>query len=184
MVKTRKKIVEEKLLRLDLGTGKGRGKPEGYLGVDIVKGEGVDIVHDLRKRWPWVNASVDAVNCEYLIHYLAAGERVHFANELYRVLKPDASALIKVPHWCSTKAYGDVRVQWPPVCEMWFFMLNKEFRSAQNCDDTTGYKCDFTNTLAYGLHPAIIPRTEEYRQNAVAFYKDAAQDIIVTLTKR
>lgn len=173
-----------KALRLDLGTGKGNLKPEGFIGVDIIPGKGVDKVLDLRKKWPWKDGSVDEVNADYLVHYFNAHERVHFANELYRVLIPSGKALIKAPHWSSAKAYGDVRVQWPPVSEMWFAMLNKTWRESQNSEDTSGYECDFDHTLGYGLHPAILARNYEYQQNAVMFYKEAAQDIIATIIKR
>lgn len=171
-------------LRLDLGTGKGGLRPEGFVGVDIIPFKGVQVVIDLRKKWPWVKECVDEVNADFLIHYFTGEQRIHFANELYRVLKPGGTALIKVPHWSASKAYGDVRVQWPPVSEMWFATLNKAWRESQNSVDTSGYTCDFDHTLGYGLHPAIVSRNFEYQQNAVSFYKEAAQDIIATVTKR
>jgi SAM-dependent methyltransferase len=175
---------EPKLVRLDLGTGKGASKPEGFIGVDINKWKGVDVVVDLRKRWPWKNNSVDEVNANYLVHYFTPAERVHFANELYRVLKPLGTALIHVPHWASARAYGDAGIQFPPVSEMWFAALNKGWRDAQNCIDVSGYTCDFDHTLGYGLHPLLVPRNQEYQQHAVTFWKEAAQDILATLTRR
>ncbi len=176
--------LEPELVRLDLGTGKGASRPEGFIGVDINKWDGVEVVTDLRQKWPWKTSSVDEVNANFIVNYFTAQERVHFANELYRVLKPDAKAVIYVPHWCSSRAYGDVGEQWPPVSEMWFATLNKGWRDAENRVDTTGYTCDFDHTLGYGLHPAIIPRNQEYQQHAVLFWKEAAQDIIATLTCR
>lgn len=174
---------DAKLLRLDLGAGKGGKTPEGFLAVDLVPWKGIK-VHDLRQRWPWKANSVDEVNADYLVHYLTARERVHFANELHRVLKPGATAVIKAPHWASAKAYLDLQVQWPPVSEGWFWTLNKAWREAQNCADTSGYHCDFEHTLGYGLHPAILSRNQEYQQHAVSFFKEAAQDIFATLIKR
>lgn len=173
----------EETLRLDLGTGKGAKRPEGFVGVDVCPWDGVTVVHDLRNPWPWKTASVDEVNSEYLVHYFTARERVHFANELYRVLKPGAKAIIQVPHWCASKAYGDIRVQWPPVSEMWFAMLSKKWREAQNCVDSSGYTCDFDHTLGYGLHPVLLSRNYEYQQHAVIFWKEAAQDLCGTLIK-
>jgi hypothetical protein len=134
---------EPDLLRLDLGTGKGASRPEGFLGVDINKWAGVDTLADLRRKWPWANNSVDEVNANYLVHYFTPAERVHFANELYRVLKPEAKATIMVPHWSASRAYGDLLVQFPPVSEMWFATLNKDWREAQNCVGKSGYTCDF-----------------------------------------
>jgi hypothetical protein len=174
---------EPNLVRLDLGSGKGASTPEGFIGVDINKWNGNQVV-DLRQRWPWKANSVDEVNCNYLVNYFTMAERVHFANELYRVLKPEARAVIFVPNWSASRAYGDAGVQWPPVSEMWFQTLGKAWREAQNCIDISGYICDFDHTLGYGLHPAIIPRNQEYQQHAVTFWKEAAQDIIATLICR
>ena len=174
---------EKNLVRLDLGTGKGAKKPDGFIGVDINKWEGVQAV-DLRKPWPWKSGTVDEVNADYLIQYLTASERVHFANELYRVLKPGGKAVIIAPHWCASRAYGDLQAHYPPVSEMFFATLNKAWRDAQNRVDTSGLRCDFDHTLGYGLHPQIIPRSVEYQQNAITYWKEAAQDIYATLTKR
>ena len=124
------------------------------------------------------------MHSEYLVQYLTATERVHFANELYRVLKPGAKATILCPHWAASKAVGDLLVQWPPISEMWFLTLNLGWRDAQNRVDQSGYTCDFDHTLGYGLHPALATRNQEYQQHAVTFWKEAAQDIVATLTKR
>lgn len=175
---------EDEGLKLDLGTGKGASRPEGFIGVDINPWEGVEIVTDLRKVWPWKDNSVDEVNANYLINYLTASERIHFANELFRVLKPEAKAVIHVPNWCASRAYGDLSMSWPPISEMWFASLNKTWREAQNCVDVSGYTCDFDHTLGYGLHPMLLTRNQEYQQHAVSFWKEAAQDIIATLIRR
>lgn len=172
--------MKKKLLRLDLGTGKGKGKPEGFVGVDLVGGKGIEKV-DLRKPWPWANGSVEEVNAQNLINYFTPSERIHFANELFRVLRPGGKAVIVVPHWASSRAHGDVLTQYPLVSESWFPFLKKEWREAQNFF-INGYACDFDHTLGYGLHPTIVNRNLEYQQHAVAFWKEAAQDICATLT--
>lgn len=175
--------VEANLVRLDLGTGKGKNKPEGFLGVDIIPGAGVMVV-DLRKKWPWKDNSVDLVNANYLVPFLAPHERVHFVNELHRVLKQGAKATIITPYWAACKGFGDVSTYWPPVSEAWYARLNKQWRDAQDYVDPDGYTCDFDNTIGYGLHPTIAVRNMEYQQHAVAFWKEAAQDMVATLIKR
>jgi hypothetical protein len=177
------KIKEPVLVRLDLGTGKGRNKPEGFLGVDLLKGDGV-FVTDLRKTWPWKRESVDEINANYLVPFLTPSERVHFANELYRVLKAGCKATIITPYWASCKGYGDVGTYWPPVSEAWYPRLNKAWREAQDYDDPDGYTCDFDHTLGYGLHQSLAARNMEYQQHAVSFWKEAAQDLVATLIKR
>ena len=179
------KFTEQKdvdLVRLDLGTGKGLNKPAGFIGVDIVKHKEVDKVCDLRKRWPWKSNSVDELNANYLIQYLKPEERVHFVNEAFRVLKPGGKLAVVVPHWCTSKAWGDLAAYFPPVSEAWFMSLNKAWREAQNYQ-TVDYDCDFDFTLGYSIHPQIQSRNQEFIQDAITWKKEAAQDTCATLTK-
>lgn len=92
-------------VKLDLGCGKN--KKAGFIGVDNISFDGVDVVHDLRTQWPWEKESVEEVHCSHFLEHLTNAERVHFWNELYRVMKPGAKAQIIVPHWSSGRAYGD-----------------------------------------------------------------------------
>ena len=166
-------------MKLNLGAGKT--KMEGFLGVDS-RDFGQDIVADLRDTWKWEDDSVDEVHASHFIEHLTAPERIHFVNELYRVLKPGAKATVITPHWASNRAYGDLTHQWPPVSEMWFYYLSREWRAA-NAPHNDFYTCDFACTWGYSLHTAIIPRNTEYQQHALAFWKEAAQDILATLVK-
>lgn len=137
----------------------------------------------LRKRWPWKSSSVDDVSVINVIQMLTPAERIYFANELHRVLKTGAKAQIVAPHWCSARAYGDLAFQWPPVSEGWSYHLNAEWRKANAAWGKT-YKCDFDMTFGYGMHPLIVPRNQEYQQHAMSFFKEAAQDLIISLTKK
>jgi SAM-dependent methyltransferase len=180
-VKQVKQAAPVPALKLDLGCGKN--KREGFLGVDSRDFPGVDQVVDLRGPWPWKDSSVDEVHCSHFVEHLTAAERIHFVNELHRVLKPGAPAQIIVPHWNSHRAYGDLTHQWPPVSEMWFFYLNKAWREV-NAPHNDGYACDFDFTMGYSLRQDLLTRNEEYRQHAIANFKDAAQDTIATIKAR
>jgi SAM-dependent methyltransferase len=168
-------------IRLDLGAGKAQQTPDGFVAVDKNPYKGVKVV-DLTKRWPWKANSVDEVNCSMVIHYLTPAERVHFFNELGRVLKPGAKAQFVTPMWSSHKAWIDTRAH-SPIGEGFYHTLSKAWREQQNEVDTWGLTCDFHSVIGYGLHPAIVPRNQEYQQDAVAWWKEAAQDLIATLTK-
>jgi hypothetical protein len=191
-------------LRLDLGCGKN--KREGFVGVDVTAFPGVDVVADLVafdcwdtsgrfdwrhpngqprfKPWPWVSDTVDEVHCSHFVEHLEGQfERVHFANELYRVLKKGAKATIITPHWASMRAYGDLTHQWPPVAEFWFYYLTPEWR-ATNAPHGDGYTCNFEASWGYALHPTLGARALEHQQFAMQNYKEACQDTIATLTKR
>lgn len=174
-------------MRIDLGCGPN--KKEGFTGVDALPLPGVDIVADLTQRWPFDDACVLEAHSSHFVEHLTATQRCHFANELYRVLAPGATAAIIVPCWSSGRAYGDPTHQWPPVSEMWFYYLSKDWR-ASNAPHTDkahwaeGFDCDFTATWGYGLHQTLLTRNPEFQQFALNFYKEAAQDIHATLTKK
>lgn len=179
--KSTKRIARERgPLKLDLGCGKN--PQPGFVGVDV-RDFGQDVVCDLRDTWKWQDDSVDEVHCSHFVEHLTARERIHFVNELHRVLRVGAKALIIVPHWSSARAYGDLTHQWPPVSEFWFYYLLAAWRN-DNAPHNDAYTCDFDVTWGYTLHPGISVRNQEYQQNAIAFYKEACQDIIATLIKR
>ena len=167
-------------MKLDLGAGKN--KRDGFIGVDCRAFDGVDQVVDLRQPWPWENESVEEVHSSHFVEHLTASERIHFVNELYRVLKKGAKATVIVPHWNSNRAYGDLTHQWPPVSEFWFYYLSKAWRE-QNAPHNDAYTCDFQATWGYSMHPDLVVRNQDYQQHALQFWKEAAQDIHATLTK-
>lgn len=168
--------------KIDLGAGKN--KREGFTAVDIRAFDGVEVVMDIGKdTWPWEDNSIEEAHSSHFVEHLTGGERIHFINELYRVLKPGAKVTIIVPHWCSTRAYGDLTHQWPPVSEFWFYYLDKNWR-AQNAPHNDAYNCDFLATWGYSFGPEISSRNTEYQQFALQNYKEAAQDIHATLVKR
>jgi len=169
-------------LKLDIGCGKN--KKDGFVGVDIIPFDGVDRVFNAGKEtWPFNDGEVDEVYCSHFLEHLEADERIHFVNNLYRVMSDDAKATIITPHWCSARAYGDLTHKWPPVSEFWFYYLNKDWR-AENAPHNTGYICDFDATWGYGLSKEMSLRNQEYQLFAINNYKEAAQDIVVTLSKK
>lgn len=206
-------LKERPVLKLDLGCGKN--KREGFLGVDRRLFEGVDAATDLMTpgRWAFAPAgthkdilawgepldsgrgisladsSVVEVHCSHFLEHLTGPQRVKFLNELHRVLMPGAKATIITPHWASNRAYGDFTHQWPPVSEMLFWYLNREWRRANAPDNDSewnpeGYTCDFDFTYGYGMHQTIMSRNTEYQNFAMTWYKEACQDIHCTLTVR
>lgn len=138
---------------------------------------------DLRKPWPWKDGTVEEAHSSHFLEHLTGPERIHFVNELYRVLVPGGKCQVVVPHWCSTRAYGDLTHQWPPVSEFWFFYLLKSWRE-QNAPHNDGYTCDFDVTYGYSMSPALAVRNEEYQRFALENHKEAAQDMVATLVKR
>lgn len=173
--------------KLDIGCGKS--KREGFTGIDQYAMEGVDHVVDLRTfPWPVESDSVEEVHCSHFLEHLSAQERVGFYNELYRIMKPGAKASIITPHWGSNRAYGDPTHQWPPVSEMSFFYLSRDWRETQapHTDkkwNPAGYDCHFAATWGYTMRGDLMTRNQEYQQYAMQNYKEVCQDIVATLTK-
>lgn len=190
-----KKKIENKPLKLNLGSGPN--KMEGFISVDNISFPGIEVVTDLTKKFPWKDNSVEEIHASHVIEHFDALERIHFINEIYRVLVPGGKATIIAPHWASCRAYGDPTHKFPPISEFWFFYLSKEWRLGNeekklpaNAPHTDvkffkkGFNCDFEATWGYALHSAVQLRNQETQQFMVQFYKDAATDIMATLIKR
>lgn len=183
---------------IDIGCGKN--KKQGFLGVDIIAFEGVDVVMNAGKdKWPWNDGTVDEVHASHFVEHLEPNERIHFVNELYRVLKkPEydtagqiakGKATIIVPHWASQRAYGDLTHKWPAVSEFWFYYLDKDWRkvNAPHSDFEEcgwGYKCHLQVNWGYNLSPTLTGRNQEFVNNALQNYKEAASDTIAIMSRK
>ena len=192
-----KEVEAPKLLKLDIGCGarkhKGvKGDETDWVGLDQIQFDGVDwCLNAGADQWPFADGEVGEAYTSHFVEHLTAVERIHFCNELYRVMAPGAKCTLIVPHWSSSRAYGDPTHQWPPVSEFWFYYLSRKWRldegnaphtDVKNWSD--GYSCNFDCTWGYGMHPTLQARNTEYQQFALSFYKEAVQDIHATLTKR
>lgn len=170
-------------MKLDLGSGKAT-QEKGWVYVDKVDYKGVKVVCDLgNDKWPWKDNSIEEVRSRNLINYLTPKERIHFFNELHRVLKKDGKAQIVTPHWCANRAWGDLGMQMPPVSEEFYFHLRKDWREA-NAYWNDFFTCDFDTNGGYGMHQSILTRNQDYQQNALSFWKEAAQELYANLVKR
>lgn len=195
---SRKKPKQEpdKPIRLDLGCGPN--PREGFLGVDSIAFNDRVMKHDLTKPWPWKDGSVTEIHSSHFVEHLTAEQRIHFWNELYRVLKPNKKdngvnvegfATIVVPHWGSCRAYGDPSHAWPPMSEFAFYYLCRDWR-AGNAPHTDakhwpkGYNCHLECQWGYTANPAIATRNQEYQMHAFSFFKEAIHDIVATICRK
>lgn len=176
---------------LKLNLGSGPNKMEGYVSVDVRAFTPDVVVVDLaHNKWPWPDNSVDEVHCSHMLEHLTGAERTHFANELYRVMKPapvgkvEPRALIVTPHWASARAYGDPTHAWPPVSEWTYAYWQAAWRKV-NAPHDDAFTCDFEcPSPTYTLHPYLLDRAVEHQQERLAWAKEAAQDMIQVLIKR
>lgn len=165
--------------KLDLGCGKR--KREGFHGVDSIAFEGVDTVADLSQPWPWADESVDEAQSSHFVEHLTGTQRIHFFNELYRVMKPGAKASIVTPDWSHACAYGDPTHQWPPMSNWYALYLSKPWRDVNA--PHVPYTCDFDHAGGYSSDAWLVGRNPEFVQDAHAHKINSARDLIIHLTK-
>lgn len=174
-----KKICPE--LRLDLGCGKS--KKDGFIGVDIRKNVNPDKVLNLGKdKWPWKPQSVKESQAIHLVQYLSSEERIHFFNELHRVMIDGAKSTMVVPHWNSLRSHQDPFCKFPLVCETSFLYLNKEWREMNDCDHY-GVIANFDFSYGYNLPTGSLwlSKSEEPRNHAIIHYANVVNDIHIVL---
>lgn len=91
-------------MRLNLGAGDER--PDGFLHVDLLPGDGVDIVADLdRDPWDFATASVEHIRAYHCFEHLV--DKALTLNECYRVLVPGGTVEFEVPTTDGWGAWSD-----------------------------------------------------------------------------
>ena len=170
---------DPKELKIDLACGKN--KKEGFTGIDIAPGKGVDIVHDLNKYpWPLKDNSVDEVNISHYVEHTP--DLIKFMNELYRIMKPGGKCEIVAPYYSSMRAWQDpthVRA----ISEATFLYFNQEWLKTNGLDHYD-VSADFDFSYGYVMSPEWISRSEEAKAFAIRHYINVISDIQVLLTKR
>jgi SAM-dependent methyltransferase len=170
---------ETALIKLDIGCGKVPA--EGFIGIDSID-FGQKHVLDVRQGLPYGDDTVDEVRSSHFVEHLTGAERVPFFNELYRVMKKRARAVIVTPNWSHPCAYGDPTHAWPPMSGWYPLYLNKAWRDTQA--PHTGYTCDFDYVIAGSWDSWLEPRNAEFKQFAMNQYINSWRDLIVTFTKK
>jgi SAM-dependent methyltransferase len=173
------------LLKLDLGCG--QNKREGYTGVDFVKAEGVDIVHDLLTYpWPFDGASVDDIVSSHFLEHVPGPQRPRFMEEVYRILKVGCCATFITPYWSSERAVQDFTHAWPPLAPPSYLYFNKKWREDNklthgaydlNCD----FDIEFPSQMIDGLWSQ---RHTEAQNWAARHYTNVILDLTARLKKK
>jgi len=93
-------------IRLDIGCG-GNKQPN-FVGMDLRKLSGVDIVHDLQIfPWPIPDGIVIQALCSHVWEHIEPKNRIYFMDEIWRVMKPQGQLMLSVPYWTSFGAFQD-----------------------------------------------------------------------------
>jgi len=89
-----------------LNLGSGPIVKKGYVNIDIVKCEGVDIVHDLNMfPYPFRDNEFDEIYTSHVLEHLDDLPKV--MTELKRICKKGARIVIRVPHFSCGVSYRD-----------------------------------------------------------------------------
>lgn len=170
---------EKNLVKLDLACG-GRKTP-GFIGVDIVQMDGVDVVHNLSQfPWPWENESVEEIHCSHYVEHVP--DLLKFMDEAARILIPGGKMTVIAPYYTSMRATQDpTHVR--SISEATFLYFNKGWRD-QNLLAHYTVTCDFDFSYSYVMTPEWAARNQEARDFAIRHYWNVVNDIQVVLTKK
>jgi ubiquinone/menaquinone biosynthesis C-methylase UbiE len=91
-------------VKIELGCGPS--KQSGYIGIDVLPLEGVDIVADFNQGLSFIpDNSVDEVFSSHLLEHITNLELL--MSEIHRILKPNGFQYIIVPHFSNPHYYSD-----------------------------------------------------------------------------
>lgn len=89
-----------------LELGCGRRKKPGRIGIDCVNLPEVDIVTDLETGLGFMpNESIDEIHAEHVFEHIENFEGM--MREVVRILKPEGTCRVRVPHFTNPYAYSD-----------------------------------------------------------------------------
>lgn len=183
-MKTKKTTKSKKInfptpFNLDIACG--QNKAPGFFGIDIAKAEAVDMVYDLEKfPWPIPDNSVDQAVCSHYIEHTK--DIIKFMNEVWRILKPGATIIIRAPYYNSIRAWQDP-THTRAISEATFLYYNHDWMVANKLDHY-GIKADFDFSFGYDLMPDWMMRSDEAKAFAIRHYTNVVADIQVILTKK
>ena len=161
---------------LDIGCGKY--KTPGAIGIDQVKLDDVDVVHNLEKfPYPLKADTFDEVICNHVLEHVT--DVIAVMQEIYRISKAGAVVKIRVPHGSCSKAL------WNDPTHVRGF-TSRTFRDYFSKDALFGYysdvdfsvqKVQLNYCLYDGKRGTPIPRFLQLIWNSLANINRATQEI-------
>lgn len=165
-------------MKLDLGCG--QNKQQGFKGVDIAPGLGVDFVMDL-ERYPWKEFEDDSIEEIHASHYVEhVSDLMQFMNEVWRICEDGAKITFVAPYYTSIRAWQDPTHK-RAISEATWLYFNKAWRETNKLAHypiTANF--DIIQMVAF-FNPPWDKKTEEARQFAQQHYFNAVSDILIEL---
>ncbi len=165
-------------MKLDIACG--QNKQQGFKGVDIVPGPGVDFVWDLEK-YPWEPFKDNSVEEVYVSHYAEhAKDLMKFMDEVWRICQHDAKVTILGPYYTSIRAWQDPTHR-RTLSEATWLYYDKDWREMNKLDHYP-IKSNFKGEkIAVFFNPPWDKKSEEARQFAQQHYWNVVSDMLVEL---
>lgn len=179
----------QELLRIDIACG--RGKQEGFKGIDKADIEGIDIVHDLFSfPWPLESNSVYEFFCSHFVEHIPhdiPGVEIdglnRFMEEVYRCLMPGGTIKIQAPFYTSVRAWQDPTHR-RAITDLTFSYFSQEHMRQVGIEHYSA-KCDFEIlSRTFILNNEWEFKSEEAKRFAMRHYWNVVDDIVVMLRKK
>jgi SAM-dependent methyltransferase len=182
---------EKKLVKVDLAAGLNK-KGEDYIGIDYVKVDGIDIVHNLNTYpWPFEDNSVDELFCSHYVEHIphdifnptdTRDGLIQFMDECYRILKPGGKLTIQVPFGSSIRAFQDPTHRRFLFKES-FYYFNKDWRDSVGVSHY-GIKSDYDMVFSYFITNEMTLKSQEVRDIAFIHDWNVIDDLRIELIKK
>lgn len=107
---------------MHLNLGCGSQAMAGFVNVDRVKQDGVDVVHDLDVLpWPFEDGVAGQIQAIDVFEHVS--DPVGFMTEAHRVLEPGGMLVLKCPHYKCRDAYTDPTHRRFPTEHTWDYWI-------------------------------------------------------------
>ncbi len=114
-----------------LNVGCGRDIMKGWVNLDCIKAEGVDVIHDLEIfPYPFKENSFDFIWVAQIIEHLNNPEK--FVKEIWRISKPGAKIVIGTVHFSAPTVWGDITHKRPYQSDT-FNYFNIKYKDRKRC---------------------------------------------------
>lgn len=183
-------VVATAPVRIDFGCGQNCTVGQDgvkYIGVDEVKLDGVDVVHDLTSfPYPFEDGTVDEIVSNHFVEHLTGEEFMAHMDECWRMLKPGGKMRLTHPYCFSERAFQDpTHKTFIPAARYLYF--DKNWRKANKLDHYP-IVSDFEFQVYVSYHndkgENWTLKAEPTRNFAMGHYVNVVADLIVHLTKR
>lgn len=94
--------------KLDIGCG--GSKEKDWIGIDILKFPGVDIIHDVETYpWPLPDNCIQIAKAVHMVEHINPAKFgfINFMNEIWRIMKPGGHLMIVTPYAGSAGYWWD-----------------------------------------------------------------------------